>query len=251
MRVLRAEWLKWRTVRSHWVLVILGMGIPLVVTLLTAMVRSGDRVERSSVYSLVFGASYVTAMVAGVLGAVVSAGEFGHLTIRPTFAAVPRRGAVLLAKAVLALLVGATMQVTVAVVAAHGSFLILGWRGIQVDSSVRPPTTVLVSSVVFVALMTMLGHALGCLMRSAPLSITTIILWPLLVESIVGALIALSTDSMTVGAWMPFQAGFRMLEYGQLDLGGGPGRLSAGLYFGGVALGVTLLSSAVTARRDA
>lgn len=251
MRVLRAEWLKWRTVRSHWVLAIVGLGIPLVVTLLTALVRSGDTAERSSVYSLVFGVSYVTAMVAGVLGAVVSAGEFGHLTIRPTFAAVPRRRSALLAKAVLALLVGAVLQLTVAVVGAHGSFLILGWRGFELDST-TPPTTVLVGSVVFVALMTMLGHALGCLMRSAPLSITTIILWPLLVESIVGALIALATKSWAVSAWMPFQAGFRLLEYGQLDLGGdGPDRLTSGLYFGSVVLGITLLSSAVTARRDA
>ena len=100
MNILRSEWLKWRTVRMHWLLLGIAIGLPVVVSVLTAIFRGSDEmVSRGSIYELVLGTSMLTAILAGVTSAVVTSGEYGHLTIRPTFAAMPRRGVVLAAKA--------------------------------------------------------------------------------------------------------------------------------------------------------
>lgn len=256
MNILRSEWLKWRTVRMHWLLVGIAMGLPIVVSILTAIFRNDGMLDKSSVYELVLGTSFVTAILSGVAAAVVTSGEYGHLTIRPTFAAMPRRGVVLAAKALLTLLIGIATQVVVLVVAITASFSILDSRGILSTQPVADAMPAMIGSVAFVAMLALVGHALGALFRSAPLSITTIILWPLLVENIIGALLVAITDNESVLDWLPFRIGFEMLSYSAFDMGDGgmfsdgPTRLQASLYFGAVSLGLTLLASLVASRRD-
>lgn len=257
MNVLRAEWLKWRTVRMHWLLLGIAIALPIVVSILTAIFRNDGAVERGSVYELVLGTSYVTAILSGVAAAVVTSGEYGHLTIRPTFAAMPRRGAVLAAKAVLTIAIGVVTQFIVLEVSTNASFAILGSRDILSSVSSANARPAMIGSIAFVALMALIGHALGALFRSAPLSITTIILWPLLVEGIVGALLFAITKDEQMMEWLPFRAGFEMLSYSswQMPEGGmvmeeGLTRLQASLYFGAVSVGLTLLASVVASRRD-
>jgi len=256
VNILRSEWLKWRTVRMHWLLVGIAMGLPIVVSILTAIFRNDGMLDKSSVYELVLGTSFVTAILSGVAAAVVTSGEYGHLTIRPTFAAMPRRGVVLAAKALLTLLIGIATQVVVLVVAITASFSILDSRGILSTQPVADAMPAMIGSVAFVAMLALVGHALGALFRSAPLSITTIILWPLLVENIIGALLVAITDNESVLDWLPFRIGFEMLSYSAFDMGDGgmfsdgPTRLQASLYFGAVSLGLTLLASLVASRRD-
>jgi len=256
VNILRSEWLKWRTVRMHWLLVGIAMGLPIVVSILTAIFRNDGMLDKSSVYELVLGTSFVTAILSGVAAAVVTSGEYGHLTIRPTFAAMPRRGVVLAAKALLTLLIGIATQVVVLVVAITASFSILDSRGILSTQPVADAMPAMIGSVAFVAMLALVGHALGALFRSAPLSITTIILWPLLVENIIGALLVAITDNESVLDWLPFRNRFEMLSYSAFDMGDGgmfsdgPTRLQASLYFGAVSLGLTLLASLVASRRD-
>jgi len=256
MNVLRSEWLKWRTVRMHWLLIGIAIGLPIVVSILTAVFRNDGMLDKSTVYELVLGTSFVTAILSGVTSAVVTSGEYGYLTIRPTFAATPRRGAVLAAKAGLTVVIGILTQLVVLVVSITASVSILENRGMLSDTPVTAPMPAMAGSVAFVALLALIGHALGALFRSAPLSITTIIIWPLLVENIVGALLVAITDSDTVLDWLPFRIGFEMLRYSGFDLsdGGmfdtGPTRIQASLYFGAVSVGLTLLASAVASRRD-
>ena len=169
MNVLRSEWLKWRTVRMHWLLLGVAMALPIVVSVLTAIFRDDTTVLRGQVYELVLGTSAVTAILSGVAAAVVTSGEYGHLTIRPTFAATPRRGVVLLAKIVLTALIGILTQVVVLVVCVTASTSILESRGILSDESSANAMPALIGSVAFVALMSLIGHSLGALFRSAPL----------------------------------------------------------------------------------
>lgn len=257
MNILRSEWLKWRTVRMHWLLLGIAIGLPVVVSVLTAIFRGSDEmVSRGSIYELVLGTSMLTAILAGVTSAVVTSGEYGHLTIRPTFAAMPRRGVVLAAKAGLTVVIGVITQLVVLVVSVTASVSILDNRGILSDIDGPDAMPAMAGSVAFVALMALIGHALGALFRSAPLSITTIILWPLLVEGIVGALLVAITDSQDALDWLPFRIGFEMLSYSGFDMsdGGmfdtGPTRIQASLYFGAVSVGLTLLASVVASRRD-
>lgn len=257
MNVLRAEWMKWRTVRMHWLLLGVAAALPIVVSILTAIFTNDGMITRGTVYELALGTSYVTAILSGVAAAVVTSGEYGHLTIRPTFAAIPRRGAVLAAKAALAVVIGIVTEVIVLVVSTNASFAILEGRDMLTDESSATVRPAMIGAVAFVALMALIGHSLGALLRSAPLAITTIILWPLLVEGIVGALLFAITKDEQMMEWLPFRAGFEMLAYnpwaapeGEWMMEQGLTRLEASLYFGAISVGLTLLASAVASRRD-
>ncbi len=97
---LRAEWVKATTLRSTWVCLLVF--VVSVAGIGTAVVASVGHLEAGqpgydpgtiAFYGLNFG--HVAVVVLAVL---LTAGEYGHRTIHASLAAVPRRGALLLAK---------------------------------------------------------------------------------------------------------------------------------------------------------
>lgn len=113
-RVVRSEYLKLFTVRSTWwslaVTAALAVGIA---TLMAFATRDLDGYD--PVMSIVAPMQF-TSLVAGILGAIAITGEYSTGMIRSTLTAEPRRGAVLLAKAiVVATVVAALTVVTTAV----------------------------------------------------------------------------------------------------------------------------------------
>ncbi|CAN0195906.1 unnamed protein product, partial [Phaeothamnion confervicola] len=96
--IINAEWIKLRTVRMNWVLGIIAVAFPLIVSVLTCSLIDVDDLGARDIVDLVVNSSIVSALLLGVIGAVSIAGEFGHGTIRPTFAATPKRWRVFTAK---------------------------------------------------------------------------------------------------------------------------------------------------------
>ena len=97
---LRAEWLKFWTVRStFWstaMLVVLGAGLTTLVCALAAKdLASGAAGESPG--SFVTWGMMIAQITAVVLGAMIVTGEYGTGMIRATLAATPRRGAVIAA----------------------------------------------------------------------------------------------------------------------------------------------------------
>ncbi len=107
---LRSEWIKLRTVRMNWVLAAIAVAFPLVITVLTTLLVDNDDMNSGDVVGLVTGTSVVTGMLLGVIGAAGITGEFGFGTIRPTFAATPKRSRVIVAKAIVTVVVGAVVE---------------------------------------------------------------------------------------------------------------------------------------------
>ncbi len=102
--VLRAEGIKLRTVRSTgWTmtaLVVLGVGLTVLICALNAeWLASGDADESPG--SFITWGMMLAPIAAVVLGALVATTEYSTGMIRSTFAAMPHRGAVLAAKALL------------------------------------------------------------------------------------------------------------------------------------------------------
>lgn len=257
INVLRSEWIKLRTVRMNWVLGIIAFGFPLVVTLLTAYFRGDDTgpfnsLKADDLASVLTGTAVVSALLWGVIAAASITSEFGFGTIRPTFAATPRRGKVVVAKAIIAV---ATAIVFSAVVMGIGWFAgvaIANGRGADVrlaDSPTAVPA--MVGLVALCGLMSLVGYALGMITRSTPTAISILIVWPLIAEGLVGALIGLIASDQNVGAWMPFRAGIRMAIVGSGDEAGGPSRLIGSLYFAGVSVALTAIGAWTVNRRDA
>jgi ABC-2 type transport system permease protein len=255
MNVLRSEWIKTRTIRMNWVLFIIAIVFPLVVAGLFAGFGDVDALLAEDQLRLVSGGIIITSMLLGVIGATSITGEYGFNTIRPTFAATPRRIRVISAKAVVAAAValGVGLVVTVA-----GLALVNTLARARVDASV-PDSALDVTSatdfwqvtagiVVFCALLGLFGLAIGLIIRSTPAAVATLVLWPLLVENIVSAILAgLGVDNP--GKWMPYQAGANLWQSG--DFSGTLGRWGGGLYFAGATLVLFIAGTVITNRRDA
>jgi ABC-2 type transport system permease protein len=246
--VMRSEWIKLRTVRMNLVLVIIGVAIPFVICGLTAVLSDETR-TREDILGFTTGASVLTALIIGVIGAVSITGEFTHNTIRPTFAATPQRTRVLLGKSIV-LLVGAAVITAIVVV---GSFLltvgISEARDLVVGSDFDA-TPALLGTIVFAMLVTLFGFGIGMVVRNQPTAISLLLLWPLLVEGLIGAMLAIAGVDNPF-RWLPYNAG---LQLAAPTTGQGPdsiGRVAGGVIFAVFVTVITVAGSVITTRRDA
>ncbi|MDO8364027.1 MAG: ABC transporter permease [Actinomycetota bacterium] len=251
INLLRSEWIKLHTVTMNWVLGIIAVGFPLLVTLLTANFGGDDIDFRTeSLVEVLTGTTLVCALLCGVIAAASITSEFGFGTIRPTFAASPKRMRVLLAKGVVAMATVVVLAAAVQLIGWFAGSAIAEGRGADIDlADVPTAVPAMVGAVVLVALMALAGYGLGLMMRSTPVAVSILIVWPLIGEGLIGALLGQIADSDSIPRWMPFQAGFRLAFVGLQD--DGPSRVVAGCYFGVVALVLAAIGAWATNRRDA
>jgi len=101
---LRAEWIKLTTVRSTWwslfALVVVGAGLTVLLGAVNAEWLASPEADESPASFITWGMMLAPA-VAVVLGTLVVTSEYGSGMIRSSFAAVPSRGRVMLAKSLL------------------------------------------------------------------------------------------------------------------------------------------------------
>lgn len=121
---IRSEWIKLSTITVTWVLAIVAVAFPLVVSLLTAAVA--DRPTGETVAGVVAGTTVVSGLLFGVVAAIGITGEYATQTIRPTFAAMPDRWRPLLAKPVVDVALAAALTVAIVVFGWFGGRLLAG-----------------------------------------------------------------------------------------------------------------------------
>lgn len=246
--VLRAEWIKLHTVRSHWVLAALAFAFPVVVTLLTAGLADAGGAEADLVAAVAAGTSLVSGMLWGVIGALAVAGESTHGTLRVTFAAVPQRRRVLMAKV---LVIGAVSALAVAaglVVSVVGGSTIAASRDLDV-SVAGEARAALFGTVALAVLLTWLGTGIGLVIRTTPAAVAVFVLWPLLAENLVGGLLILAFGTGST-RFLPYSAGSQLAFVGEVD-GAWGSRWAGGAYFGVWVLAVLAVGAWLTERRDA
>jgi ABC-2 type transport system permease protein len=208
---LRAEWIKFWTVRStFWstaMLFVLGAGLTTLVCGLAAKdIASGAAGDPPGAF-ITWG-MMIAQITAIVLGTLAVTSEYGTGMIRATLAATPRRGAVLAAKA---LVVSATLYV-VGTVTAFAGYLGGNWfldrAGVGVALSDDGVLRSLFASGLYLAGLGLLAAALGLLVRhtAAVLSVVLGLVF------VVGQMAWLLPG--TAGAWiaklMPGNAGSRV-----------------------------------------
>ena len=98
--VIRSEWIKLRTLRSTWIgmaaVLVLMIGIAAIAA---AVVDEKTTGTRDLLRAVLAGADF-SMLLLGILGALAGAREYGSRMITATMIAVPRRGHVVLAKAI-------------------------------------------------------------------------------------------------------------------------------------------------------
>ncbi|MET8563523.1 ABC transporter permease [Streptomyces flaveolus] len=196
-RVLASEWAKLWSLRSTWIT--LGLGLLFLVAFgviaashYSSAVGSGRHLDRdfataTAVSLSLFGTNF-TQLALGVLGVLVTAGEYSTGMIRSTLAAVPRRLPVLWSKA-------AVLGAVVLVIATAGAFVafLIGSRIVSGTPAALGPghagvVRSLLGAGLYLGLVGVIGTALGTLLRSVAGGISVLVAAFMLVPGLVSLL---------------------------------------------------------------
>ncbi|HEY2101032.1 MAG TPA: ABC transporter permease [Pseudonocardia sp.] len=196
-RVLRSEWAKLWSLRSTWITLGLGLVLLVAIGLIAAAqyhsrITSGERMDRdfaqaTAVSLSLFGITFAQ-LAMGVLGVLVTAGEYSTGMIRSTLAGVPRRLPVLWSKA-------AVFGLVALVVALVGVFITFVFdSGIVSDTHAAMTLSgtgvvrSLLGAGLYLGLVGVLGVALGALLRSVAGGIAVLVGLLMLIPGLISLL---------------------------------------------------------------
>lgn len=255
-----SEWRKVTTTRMWWLLAIAMLGYMVFLggavgfSMTQDSASSGPPVgglqAAESVYTLAASLGYVFPLV---IGALSMTGEFRHHTITPTLLAEPRRGVVLGAKLLVALVLGAAYGVVGTLGAVLGGAPLLALLG---DGSYLTSSAVLTDlgfSVLALAVWAVIGVGVGSVLTNQVAAVVVILAFTQFVEPILrlglGAVDALAgAGKFLPGAAAEALAGSSF--YSTAGLAGILGRWQGGLVLLGYAVVLAVVGRLTTLRRD-
>ena len=239
---LNSEWIKLTTIRSNKVILAMTAAIGAIASFSVAKLMTDDftLVSEAFVFSTLF-----TSMIAAVAGILIFTSESQHGTLAPTLTAQPTRWMIAIAKMQVAALFGAALGVAGMTAGFVGALL----GGLPLGSA----ETILETgfwATLYTSLAAVLGLGVGMITSHSSAAITGLLIWALVVESLVYALIP-----GEYSRFLPFLAGDEMLgienfveptETGLAVLTQGQGALVFAAYVALAMVGGTVLLS----RRD-
>ena len=246
--LIRSEWLKLRTVRSNITMTCFAVVLPLAITLLTTAFIGIDSVDDATVSAVLLGSGSLSILLFGIIGVLAITQEYSQGTIRLTLAANPRRTRVFVAKAIVLSILSAGLTAFIILVGNTAGEAILDSRGALGKLSNDDMGAAYLAMIALSVVVSLLGMAIGTLTRNPPSAVTILVLWPLLLESLIGGLLSLVINSIGF-EWMPFQTGMNALRLEDSDMDFG--RWGSVGYFGLWVLGLSLFAHTVFKRRDA
>ncbi|GAA4588549.1 ABC transporter permease [Planotetraspora phitsanulokensis] len=217
LRVLRSEWAKLWSLRSTWITLGLGLLFLIGIGLIAAAqyksrISSGhhmdpDFADATAVSLSLFGTRFAQ-LALGVLGVLVTAGEYSTGMIRSTLAAVPRRLPVLWSKSAvfgLVALVVSTAGVFVTFLFAGG--IVSGTRAAMTLSDAGVVRSLLGAGL-YLGLVAVIGTALGALLRSVAGGISVLVGALMLIPGLISLLPSAWQDN--ISPYLPSNAGESM-----------------------------------------
>ncbi len=246
--LIRSEWLKLRTVRSNITMACFAVALPLLITLLTMAFVNIRSVDQRAVSGVLLGSGSLSVLIFGIIGVLAITQEYSQGTIRLTLAANPRRTKVYVAKGIVLTILSGGLTAFVILVGNTAGEAILDSRGAVGKLSNDKMGQAYLGMIVLSILVSLLGMAIGTLTRNPPSAVAVLVLWPLLLESLIGGLLSVVINDQ-IFKWMPFQTGIGALRLEDSDMDFG--RWGSLGYFGLWVLGFTLFAHTVFKRRDA
>jgi ABC-2 type transport system permease protein len=249
LAALNAERVKLSTIRSPLWSCIAAAVLSLGVAALqgsSAYGAAGLPPEKAVVGVAVFGVPVLM-----VLSAMTMTGEYRSGMIRMTFAAIPNRTLVVVAKAVVAAAFSAAytvvMVIGAAVVARMAADPLLAARLSLTEAGVWRVAGALA---LFAALAAVLGVGVGALLRYSAGAVAVLLLWPLVVEPILGNLPDVGSQ---IGPYLPFGNAFVFADVQWLyPVYSMPwDRFGSLIYFAAIVAVVFVAATVVVNRRDA
>ena len=246
--LIRSEWLKLRTVRSNITMACFAVILPLAITLLTTAFIDVYSVDDATVSAVLLGSGSLSVLLFGIIGVLAITQEYSQGTIRLTLAANPRRTRVYVAKAIVLAILSGGLTAFIILVGNTAGEAILDSRGAVGKLSNGDMGQAYLGMIALSILVSLLGMAIGTLTRNPPSAVAVLVLWPLLLESLIGGLLSIAISD-EIFKWMPFQTGLTALQLEDYDLEFG--RWGSIGYFGLWVLALSLFAYTVFKRRDA
>ncbi|MFL6109482.1 MAG: ABC transporter permease subunit [Marmoricola sp.] len=205
-RVTRSEWIKFWSLRSTWFTLLGAIAGVIIIGQLIGY-NTGKSwahlAPEDSAPSGVLQGYFLGQLLIGVLGVLFVSGEYSTGMIRSTLVAVPKRIPVLAAKSLVFGVVSLVTLVPTCVVAYLGAMAFRSHfgHGASLDGNLR----VVIGTGVYLALVGLLGGAIGWIVRSTPGGISSLValllVIPVLLEVIPGSF------AKSIGKYLPSQAG--------------------------------------------
>lgn len=260
---LKYEIVRLRTLRSTWWL--LGISLFTSAGIAVAIAFAAQNTDlgiNGQVSALTTGSGFafpIPAVLAGLVGVFSFGHEYRYGTIRAALSAIPTRIALLSAKlvvtaawaAVMALLDLGVAWLAVRAVPDHELFA----DGFPWD----PVGRVMLGFVLLLVLWSLCGLALAGLFRNLPAAMVVLLVFPLVGETILSAVLGLIDAFDGIAWWMkylPFGAGQAMIQVPSFFSGAPPGfyvatPLQGGVTFGVFTAGLLIVTAVLFQRKDA
>lgn len=245
-KLIRAEWIKWSTIRMNWVIAAVGIVLGVALTVVLVVFYDPDpsivgdeelalRVELIGAGSIFFG------IFAGIIGVRVFGNEYRTNTMMPSIIAAPIRTEVVAAKGILTFVVALAYAVVAGVLSVAVVMIGLEIRDIGISFDDANMMRIAFGNVAYTVVYALVGTAVGAIFTSPALGIALVIAFPSVVE---GALAGFLPGN--VGRYLPFTAGQAIIE----STPEGPSALEGALIFGGFTFVLFLVGGTVFERRD-
>jgi ABC-2 type transport system permease protein len=189
-RLLRSEWRKVTTTKLWWGMLLGAMALA-ALGVAGQIGSNGSRGNPAAPLSTAVTQKAIAASAAGgflfsvVLGIILLTTEFRHFTSRPTFLLEPRRGRVVLAKMLVAGVVGLGYGIACAATAAAIMVPWLGAKGITIGWTANGVVESLVSGVLVVTIYAVVGIGIGVLLRNQIVAVIGALAYLFVVEPLI------------------------------------------------------------------
>jgi ABC-2 type transport system permease protein len=246
--LIKAEYLKLRTVRLPYGLLLATAGLTALIASLLAA-RSGGAIRDLPSLSTVAGFTHVITatrfglLFATVLGVIIASGEFRHGTATPTYLAAPKRSRVMLAKLSVGAVTGLLFGLVASVFATGVGLIFVAAKGYAVA---LPTATILrfgLGAMLGAALFAAIGVGIGSLIRNQVAGIVGVFAWGFVIEQILAGVFP------SVGRYLPYTAA-ETLGGRAIDGASSLPFAAAALLLVGVAVAVSFAASQLTLRKD-
>ena len=208
--LLQAEFRKFTTNRSALTIAVLAAAYGGLAVLAAVLQTRGHdpQFDRATLLQIVRSTADLALPSAVILGVLATAGEYRHGTIVPTLLAVPRRGALVVAKVASQAALGVAIGATGATVSVVAGMSWLRAEGFDTLPTIGDLLLTALGVTIAVTVYGALGAALGLAVKDQTIAITGALVWMMAVEEIVP--IVLRKPGLR--QWMPDGATDRLLH---------------------------------------
>ncbi|AHH21959.1 putative ABC transporter, permease [Nocardia nova SH22a] len=191
MGIVAAERIKLTTTRSPWwcsaIVVVLGIGLAALFAAVSKASLGKEGQTLMTTAGAVVGVRGFGVMVLMIMAALTVTSEYRFGIIRTTFQATPNRALVLTTKAMLTGVYAAVLTFVLALVAYVVAKPLAGDAGLQMSLSSETDWRALYGTAIYAFLGVVLAVGVGALIRQSAAAISLIVLWPLLIETLLGS----------------------------------------------------------------